>query len=181
MSAPQKRLAERVCTPPERLAERVSAQLERLAERVPTPPKRLAERVPAPPVLRRALRVALLAAALSLAYILLVSLYRGPGFGIPCPFRAVTGLYCPGCGMFRASDALLRGDVRQAAHYNALSVILFPALIILCFRDAIKYIISAPRGTAGRLELTVCIGLAAAAVLYAAARNIHMFMAPWSA
>jgi hypothetical protein len=37
-----------------------------------------------------------------------------------CPFRASTGLWCPGCGATRALHALLRGDVAGMASQNAL-------------------------------------------------------------
>jgi len=44
----------------------------------------------------------------------------------PCPFRAATGLWCPGCGATRASYLLLHGDVGSALHFNAMWVILAP-------------------------------------------------------
>lgn len=47
----------------------------------------------------------------------------------PCPFRAATGLYCPGCGTGRAIQALGSGDVLGAIRMNVLAVILLgPAL-----------------------------------------------------
>ena len=45
-------------------------------------------------------------------------------FGIslfPCPWRAVTGLPCPGCGMTRSALALLRGDLPGSLRENALT------------------------------------------------------------
>ena len=44
----------------------------------------------------------------------------------PCPLRAVTGIWCPGCGATRASYLLLHGDVASALHFNALWVVLAP-------------------------------------------------------
>jgi len=38
----------------------------------------------------------------------------------PCPFHALTGLPCPGCGATRAALALARGDVAQAFGWNPL-------------------------------------------------------------
>ncbi len=35
-----------------------------------------------------------------------------------CPFEALTGIPCPGCGMMRAMLSLVRGDVGNAAAYN---------------------------------------------------------------
>ena len=40
-----------------------------------------------------------------------------------CPFHAATGLYCPGCGMTRATLALVSGNVQLAVHQNILLVI----------------------------------------------------------
>jgi hypothetical protein len=35
-----------------------------------------------------------------------------------CPFKATTGLDCPGCGMMRASHALFTGDVARMFDHN---------------------------------------------------------------
>ena len=40
------------------------------------------------------------------------------GTFLPCPFRSLTGLWCPGCGMTRATHHLFRGDLTQALRYN---------------------------------------------------------------
>jgi hypothetical protein len=53
-----------------------------------------------------------------------------PAF-ILCPFRAVTGLLCPGCGMTRAFCALGHGEFRRALHFNALSPLLYLSLIVV--------------------------------------------------
>lgn len=47
-----------------------------------------------------------------------------------CPFFAMTGLYCPGCGTLRCLHALLHADVRSALDYNALTVLFVPMLVI---------------------------------------------------
>lgn len=41
---------------------------------------------------------------------------------LPCPVHFITGVECPGCGMTRACIALAGGDIRQALHYNPLSL-----------------------------------------------------------
>ena len=68
-----------------------------------------------------------------------------PHAGIPylpvCPFRAVTGWDCPGCGGLRASWSLIHGDTRAAWDENALIFLVIPALtlgLFLWFRAAIS-------------------------------------------
>lgn len=43
---------------------------------------------------------------------------------LPCPFHALTGLWCPGCGATRALGDVTRGDVSAAASSNVLAVVL---------------------------------------------------------
>jgi len=40
----------------------------------------------------------------------------------PCPFHALTGLDCPGCGSTRALHALLHGHVGAAINFNLLTL-----------------------------------------------------------
>jgi hypothetical protein len=60
-------------------------------------------------------------------------LYRFPptqyGFYPICPIHQYTGWLCPGCGMTRALAALMRGNLREALHWNPLIAILVPGLI----------------------------------------------------
>ncbi|GAA2350055.1 DUF2752 domain-containing protein [Saccharopolyspora halophila] len=49
----------------------------------------------------------------------------------PCPFNALTGLDCPGCGGTRAVWSLLHGDLPAALDYNALAVLLIPFFLWL--------------------------------------------------
>ncbi|OAB40647.1 hypothetical protein PMSD_01740 [Paenibacillus macquariensis subsp. defensor] len=50
--------------------------------------------------------------------------------GVPCVFNALTGFYCPGCGITRAVISLLRLDYIQAFRYNSLVFILLPLYAI---------------------------------------------------
>lgn len=47
-----------------------------------------------------------------------------------CPFLALTGLQCPGCGTLRAVHALTRGDVVAAVDFNVLTMSLLPVLLV---------------------------------------------------
>ncbi|MFD2595997.1 DUF2752 domain-containing protein [Sphingobacterium griseoflavum] len=46
-----------------------------------------------------------------------------------CPFKALTGLSCPGCGSQRAIHALLHGRIGEAAQQNALILPFAPYLL----------------------------------------------------
>jgi len=45
-----------------------------------------------------------------------------------CPFHALTGLHCPGCGAARAMHHLLHGNVGAAMQFNPFAVIMLPAI-----------------------------------------------------
>ena len=118
------------------------------------------------------IRAASVWSSLLLGFLLLRVIYTRFGVGIPCPVRVVTGLYCPGCGMFRAVGALLRGNVWQAIRYNALSVVLLPLLLVFSARRTIRYIRTAAPALTSRAEMIVSIGVASVSLLYAIARNL---------
>jgi hypothetical protein len=52
----------------------------------------------------------------------------------PCPFHALTGLHCPGCGTLRALHELLHGHPVTAFGLNPLTVLCLPVVgyIFLC-------------------------------------------------
>ena len=64
--------------------------------------------------------------AFSLAHIYLHDPENG-GF-LSCPFRALTGLLCPGCGSQRAVHDLMHLRVPEAFAHNALLVTCIPLL-----------------------------------------------------
>ncbi len=47
-----------------------------------------------------------------------------------CPFHAVTGLWCPGCGGLRAIADLTHGDLASALSSNLLAVVLVGVLAV---------------------------------------------------
>lgn len=48
-----------------------------------------------------------------------------------CGFYAVTGFYCPGCGMTRAMHSVLHGNIVRAIQYNLVLVLALPVLMYL--------------------------------------------------
>lgn len=65
--------------------------------------------------------------------------YLFTGNGIPCIFKKLTGLYCPGCGITRMFLSLLRFDIYQAFRYNPLVFILLVSYIFYTIIDLVKY------------------------------------------
>ena len=53
-----------------------------------------------------------------------------------CPFRAATGIPCPGCGLTRAFCAMGKGDVSRAFGFHALGPTLFVVAGLLWLRSA---------------------------------------------
>ena len=62
------------------------------------------------------------------------------GAGIPCPFRAVTGLDCPGCGVSRMFLSLFRLDFASAFRYNAAVLCLLPLMAATAARYVFVYV-----------------------------------------
>lgn len=83
------------------------------------------------------LRRAGLVLGIGLAYALFCGL---TGWYLPCPFHAVTGLWCPGCGVSRMCMALLRLDLPAAWRWNPALMVLTVPLGILLARLAGAYV-----------------------------------------
>lgn len=65
-----------------------------------------------------------------LIYLLTILLERYTAWhvSIPCLFKKLFGINCPGCGLSRAIVALLEGHITEAWHHNALLFVLIPVL-----------------------------------------------------
>lgn len=91
-----------------------------------------------------------------------------------CAFRSVTGWWCPGCGLTRATHHLLRGDVTQALGHNALVVPVL-AMLVLTWGAWLM----ATRGLRPPWVHLVAVpawfGLAIVAVAFAIVRNLDSF------
>jgi Protein of unknown function (DUF2752) len=48
----------------------------------------------------------------------------------PCPFKALTGLNCPGCGGLRMTHDLLHGDLAAAVVDNVFLLVGLPMLLV---------------------------------------------------
>jgi len=110
----------------------------------------------------------------------LSALYATTGFGLPCPFRAITGWDCPLCGGTRMGVALLHGDVRSAFLFNPLALIGLVIVGVLGVLWAVEAVggpaIRLPRSLVARLHRVrpgqwLAAGLVIA-VIYTMARNL---------
>lgn len=61
-----------------------------------------------------------------------------PGHYPGCPFLALTGFYCPGCGMTRLVYALAHGHVDTAFGLNPLLFVLLPVFGYLYARWTVR-------------------------------------------
>lgn len=83
--------------------------------------------------LGRLARAALISAPLALSAISGVSI---------CPTALLLHLPCPGCGLTRASLALLRGQLGGAVHLNPLAPVLCPLLLGAALYAAARYVLT---------------------------------------
>lgn len=96
---------------------------------------------------------------------------RRTGWGIPCPFHAVTGLNCPGCGVSRMLLSLLRLDFRAAFRHNAVLLCMLPLLLALIGFWIYRYIRFGTRSFGKRLQALELI-LVVILVVWGVVRNV---------
>ena len=78
----------------------------------------------------RELRATWLAAAVFVGGALLPPAWAAAGPPL-CPFRLLTGLPCPGCGLTRSLVSLLHGDLTAAVYFHPLGPIAACVLLAL--------------------------------------------------
>jgi hypothetical protein len=101
-----------------------------------------------------------------------------PGHYPTCPFLALTGYYCPGCGSLRAIHALAHGHVGQAFGYNVLSMSMLPVLGYIWVTWLIRSLRGQPRRPPAHPAWIW--GLAAVVAVFWVVRNLPFgrFLAP---
>lgn len=123
----------------------------------------------------RSLKQQLLALGLAAAFCVIYLIFGGMfGVYVPCIFRKITHLYCPGCGITRMLAAILTGDFYQALRYNPLICILLPLAIVYL----VDYLINQARGRKSLLVRTpnwVWISMIVVLVIYGIMRNLLWF------
>jgi hypothetical protein len=130
--------------------------------------------------LGRARDLGLFVGGLALAIVLHVGDPAAASFPA-CPFYVMTGLYCPGCGTLRCLHALMHADLRSAAGYNVMTVLLAPVLVAAWLAVGVAGI--GGRGPARLWVPPRWLGLALAGTLLAfwALRNLPVDAFSWMA
>ncbi len=65
-------------------------------------------------------------------------------FGMPCLFRTITGLYCPGCGGTRAAIALLHGNIILSFFYHPLVLYIAVVAVFYIASHALSFVTKKP-------------------------------------
>ncbi|MCC6176859.1 MAG: DUF2752 domain-containing protein [Chloroflexi bacterium] len=60
----------------------------------------------------------------------------GPSF---CPFKVMTGLPCPGCGLTRSVVFLLHGDLTASLYFHPLGIVTVAAFLFLLVADGWRW------------------------------------------
>lgn len=137
------------------------------------------DRAPSAPGPWRRVRVpaALAAGTLATSAVLALRSPHLPGSYGFCPIRAVTGVFCPGCGALRAVHDLLNGDLAGAWDMNPLLVVAGPLVVALWGR----WVWRAWRGRpVPSVSTRAAIGLGVVLLAFAVARNLPA-LAPYLA
>ncbi len=92
------------------------------------------------------------------------------GFGIPCFFRKMTGLKCPGCGMTHMVLAMMRLDFRTAFLENQFVFVLMPVMAVAAAWHTVQYIKNG-RAEMKKFESAACYCVIALAVVWGVVRN----------
>lgn len=100
--------------------------------------------------------------------------------GIPCTVYEMTGLYCPGCGMTRATFSLLSLDFYQAIRYNAFSIIAIPLIGLYVVGGIYAWLFNKTNFMYDKIPPVIWIIFIASMLLYGFLRNVpeFAFLAP---
>ena len=86
---------------------------------------------------RHILLPAAIVGAVGLGYLLFHEL---TGLALPCPYRLIFHVYCPGCGVSRMFFHLFRGEIAEAFSSNCVVFCLLPVALIEAVIHGLRYI-----------------------------------------
>lgn len=120
---------------------------------------------------RRLIKLCLTIAGIGAAGLLYALFVSVTGIGIPCVFRLVTGLKCPGCGVSRMCMALLHLDFKTAWHSNPAVMAMLPLGTAVALDVCVRYVRTG-RVATGRASGVAVIFMIAVLVVFGVLRNI---------
>lgn len=102
--------------------------------------------------------------------------------GIPCVYYELSGLYCPGCGMTRATFSLLQFDFYQAIRYNAFSIVIIPLIVLYAIGGLYAWLLNKTNFMYNKIPSIIWVIFILVLLLYGVLRNIPQFafLAPTS-
>ena len=95
-------------------------------------------------------------------------------FRILCPFRYVTGLDCPGCGVSRVILSYLKLDFKTAFYTNPVITVILPILFVDFIYYKYHYVVHDNKKDFNKLENIVLYIMIGALILYAVIKNIYV-------
>lgn len=105
---------------------------------------------------------------------LYVVLIHTTGFKIPCPFKYLTGLDCPGCGVSRVILSYLQLDIKTAFCVNPVITIILPLILGDYVYHKYHYVVHNNKKPLNMLENIVIYIMIASLVLYAVIKDIYI-------
>ena len=122
------------------------------------------------------LAAAALVGAAAVAGLFFLDPARG-GIFPPCPFRALTGYLCPGCGTLRALHQLMHAHFAAAYRLNPLSISTLPFVGYASARSLLEAVTGRPLPRAF-IRPSVIWALLAVILAFWVLRNTPLFPAP---
>lgn len=96
-------------------------------------------------IVNRRVTVVLLWLTIVAGSVCLFFLEPGKSLLLPiCPFRALTGFTCPGCGSTRGMHQLLHGNLGAAFEFNPLLLLALPFLLYALMRYSYRVMTDQP-------------------------------------
>ena len=100
-----------------------------------------------------------------------------PGVLPPCPLHALTGLFCPGCGITRMLLALVHGQPVTAFRQNPMVFVMLPVAVAALIHMALPVRLQSPAVQRVLQSPAWPLGLVAAVAVFTILRNIPVWPA----
>ena len=95
------------------------------------------------------------------------------GFYIPCVYRKLTGLKCPGCGVTRCIFAIINLNFKEAINQNILICIYLPFLFLYYIYKSYIYIYDKKDKVITKIPNWFFICIIIITLLYGVLRNFY--------